>query len=67
MASEWKTFRLGNVCSKIGSGATPRCGSSVYLDKGEITLIRSQNIYNDGFHHDGLTYLTEQHVSELNN
>src|SRR5437016_10099290 len=67
MSSEWTTFRLGSVCSKIGSGATPRGGDSVYLDEGEIALIRSQNIYNDSFHHDGLTYLTEQHAAELAN
>ena len=64
---EWTTFRLGSVCSKIGSGATPRGGNSVYLDQGEVALIRSQNVYNDGFHHGGLTYLTEHHAAELEN
>jgi type I restriction enzyme S subunit len=67
MAGEWRVFRLGDVCSKIGSGATPRGGSSVYLDEGEIALIRSQNVYNDGFHRDGLAYLIEQHADELSN
>lgn len=38
-------FRLGDVSEKIGSGATPRGGSDVYLTKG-TPLIRSQNIYN---------------------
>ena len=67
MAGEWTTFRLGDVCSKIGSGATPRGGSSVYLEQGEFALIRSQNIYNDGFHHNGVTYLTQEHAAELAN
>ncbi len=67
MASEWRNLRLGDVCSKIGSGATPRGGSSVYLAEGEISLIRSQNVYNDGFHRDGLVYLTEPHADELAN
>jgi len=67
MSGEWLTFRLGDVCSKIGSGATPRGGSGVYLDHGNIALIRSQNIYNDGFHHDGITYLTRRHAEELAN
>ncbi len=67
MAGEWRTYRLGDVCSKIGSGATPRGGSGVYLEHGEIALIRSQNIHNDGFHHDGITYLTEEHAAELAN
>jgi hypothetical protein len=36
MGGEWTVLRLGNVCSKIGSGDTPRGGSSVCLDKGDI-------------------------------
>ena len=67
MAGEWTTFRLGDVCTKIGSGVTPRGGSSVYLDQGDVALIRSQNIYNRGFHHDGLVYLAEKHADELAN
>ena len=58
---------LGSICSKIGSGATPRGGSEVYLDKGEITLIRSQNIYNNGFNREGLVYITEEHADQLSN
>lgn len=60
-------IRLGDVCDKIGSGATPRGGNSVYLDIGTISLIRSQNIYNDGFHKDGLAYITQKHADELKN
>lgn len=67
MACEWHTLRLGNVCRKIGSGATPRGGSNVYLERGDVALIRSQNVYNDGLHRDGLVYLTEQHAAELAN
>jgi type I restriction enzyme S subunit len=67
MAGEWASLRLGDVCTKIGSGATPRGGASVYLDQGDVALIRSQNIHNDGFHRDGLVYLTEKHASELAN
>ncbi len=67
MAGEWVYIRLGDVCTKIGSGATPRGGSGVYLDSGEVSLIRSQNVYNDGFRHDGLVFLTEQHANGLSN
>ncbi len=67
MAGEWRPISLGKVCTKIGSGATPRGGSDVYLPSGPYALIRSQNIYNDGFHHDGLAYIGEQHASELAN
>ena len=28
----WAEIRLGDVCTKIGSGATPRGGGSVYFD-----------------------------------
>jgi type I restriction enzyme S subunit len=62
--SEWRTVRLGSACEKIGSGATPRGGSEVYLATG-ISLIRSQNIYNDGFKRDGLAFISEKHAREL--
>lgn len=67
MAGEWTPILLGDVCTKIGSGATPRGGSEVYLPSGPYALIRSQNVYNDGFHHDGLAYIGEIHASELAN
>ena len=59
--------KLGPLCSKVGSGATPRGGSKVYLDKGEIALIRSQNVYNDGFNREGLVYITAEHAEQLSN
>ena len=65
MVGEWRAIKLGDVCMKIGSGATPRGGSDVYLESGPYTLIRSQNVYNDGFHHDGLAYIGEKHAAEL--
>lgn len=61
----WKIIRLGDVCEKIGSGATPRGGSTVYLSSGKYALIRSQNVYNSGFTHSGLAYITEKHAQEL--
>jgi len=67
MAGEWAPISLGGACTKIGSGATPRGGSDVYLSSGPYTLVRSQNVYNDGFHHDGLAYIGEQHAAELGN
>jgi type I restriction enzyme S subunit len=67
MAGEWTSINLGDVCTKIGSGATPRGGSDVYLKSGPYSLIRSQNVYNDGFHHDGLAFIGEAHAAELAN
>ncbi|MCC6310962.1 MAG: restriction endonuclease subunit S [Trueperaceae bacterium] len=55
------------MCSKIGSGATPRGGGDVYLDAGPYALIRSQNVYNDGFHREGLAYIGEDHAAQLAN
>jgi len=37
------------------------------LESGPYTLIRSQNVYNDGFHHEGLAYIGEGHAAELEN
>jgi len=65
--NDWTTIQLGTACKKIGSGMTPRGGSAVYRDKGPCALIRSQNIHNDGFHHDGLVFIDEQRATDLNN
>lgn len=67
MSTVWSKVRLGNVCIKIGSGATPRGGSEVYMATGPYALIRSQNVHNDGFRHDGLAFISERHASELAN
>ncbi|MEH0667742.1 restriction endonuclease subunit S [Vibrio scophthalmi] len=67
MSCNWPIVKLGDYCSKIGSGATPKGGNSVYLDNGEISLIRSQNIYNDGFKSDGLAYITPEAAQKLKN
>ena len=63
----WVSLRLGDVCTKIGSGATPRGGKEVYLKDGPFSLIRSQNVHNNRFSHDGLAFITEQQATELNN
>ena len=60
-----KPLRLSDVCLKIGSGATPRGGKEVYLEAGEVTLIRSQNIYNDRFERNGLAFITQEHADQL--
>ncbi|WP_397409519.1 restriction endonuclease subunit S [Polaromonas sp.] len=59
------SIRLGDVCQKIGSGATPRGGKDVYLEVGDVALIRSQNVYNDRFERPGLVYLTPEHSRQL--
>ena len=63
----WISMRLGEVCTKIGSGATPRGGKDVYLQDGPYALIRSQNIHNHGFRHEGLAFIAEEHANMLRN
>jgi type I restriction enzyme S subunit len=46
ISSRWRVVRLGDIATKIGSGATPRGGESAYQEEG-ITLIRSQNVYDE--------------------
>ena len=62
---EWHEVELGDVCTKIGSGATPRGGQSVYLEGGPYALIRSQNIYNAGFTYDGLAFISDDQADAL--
>lgn len=65
MGSEWPTVRLGVHCRKIGSGATPRGGKTAYLERGDFALIRSQNVYNDGFRLDGLAFISPDQAAAL--
>ena len=67
MGFEWPTVKLGDYCKKIGSGATPRGGASVYMNEGTICLIRSQNIYNEGFRSSGLVYIDAEAANKLKN
>lgn len=60
-----ETLRLGDFCSKIGSGATPRGGKDSYLEIGPFALIRSQNIYNHGFERTGLAYISDDQAKAL--
>ena len=60
-------LRLRDVCTKIGSGATPRGGKEVYLESGEVALIRSQNVYNDRFERNGLAFIRSEHANQLRN
>lgn len=67
MGSKWEKVRLGDYCIKIGSGATPKGGSSVYTDTGNTYFIRSQNIYNDGFNTNGLVFINDEAAFKLKN
>lgn len=60
----WRVATLAEVTSKIGSGATPRGGSSVYVTSG-TSLIRSQNVYDHGFKTEGLAFLAPKAATAL--
>ena len=57
--------KMKDICTKIGSGATPKGGKDAYIDEG-ISLIRSQNILDFSFSHDGLTHINEEQARKLN-
>ncbi len=54
----WEWCRLGDLCSKTGSGSTPRGGKEAYPVSG-VYFLRSQNVYNDGIRLDGIAYISE--------
>ena len=63
---ECKKYKFNELCSKIGSGATPKGGKESYLG-GEIALIRSQNIYDFNFSTGGLVYISDEQAKKLDN
>ena len=61
----WHGISLGEICSKTGSGSTPRGGKSAYRKEGVIFL-RSQNVYDDGLRVDDVAHIdaaTHQRMS----
>ncbi len=64
--SEWKTYKLGDICTKIGSGATPSGGKEAYKG-GDYNLVRSQNVLDFSFSCEGLAQINEEQATKLNN
>ena len=56
--------KLKDLTSKIGSGATPRGGEAVYQESG-VSLIRSQNVHNGQFLHEGLVSISDSAARAL--
>ena len=54
------------LCSKIGSGATPKGGKAAYVDEG-ISLIRSTNVFDFNFDYDELAHITQNQADALAN
>lgn len=55
---------LSNITSKIGSGATPLGGEGSYKKNG-ISLIRSQNVYDNEFYEKGLAFIDNVQAEKL--
>lgn len=60
----WCRVPLAEICTKIGSGFTPRGGEASYLPEG-VTLIRSMNVYDDSFDDGGLAFLSDDQADAL--
>jgi type I restriction enzyme S subunit len=60
----WSWSRIGEVCSKTGSGSTPRGGKEVYQAIG-VPFLRSQNVYDDGLRLNDVAYIDQQTHSRM--
>jgi type I restriction enzyme S subunit len=59
----WVWCRLGEICSKIGSGSTPK--GSNYSSQGK-PFFRSQNIYDSGLVYDDIKYISDEVHRQMN-
>ena len=60
----WEEKKLLSLTSKIGSGATPKGGRKVYIEKG-CHLIRSMNIQYNEFKYEDLAHITDDAADQL--
>ena len=57
---------LQKICTKIGSGATPKGGKTAYIDEG-ISLIRSTNVFDFQFEYSDLAHINQSQADALSN
>lgn len=62
----WQTVPLGELSTKIGSGATPKGGRESYGTEG-ISLIRSMNVHNGYFEFKDLAHISNEQAEKLDN
>ncbi|MBQ7162295.1 MAG: restriction endonuclease subunit S [Bacteroidales bacterium] len=60
----WEEKTLKALTNKIGSGATPRGGRKIYIEKG-CHLIRSMNVQYDEFKYENLAHITDEAADQL--
>ena len=63
---EYQMVAMKELCSKIGSGATPRGGKDAYFEEG-ISLIRSTNVYDYFFSYNNLAHINDEQAAALSN
>lgn len=64
--SRFPKMPLQKICSKIGSGSTPKGGKSAYISEG-ISLIRSTNVFDFRFEYDELAHINQSQADTLAN
>ena len=62
----WEQKSLGEITTKIGSGATPKGGKGAYQEEG-IALIRSMNVHNGQFEYKDLAHISDEQAAKLEN
>jgi type I restriction enzyme S subunit len=62
----WEVKKLGEITTKIGSGATPRGGQKSYKTEG-ISLIRSMNVHDRYFKEKNLAFIDDKQANDLSN
>ncbi|HHX8262726.1 TPA: restriction endonuclease subunit S [Vibrio diabolicus] len=64
--NELSTWKLKDICSKIGSGSTPRGGESAYLDERiEYAFVRSQNVFDFKFDSSEVRFISDNDAQKL--
>lgn len=62
----YPTAPLKQLCSKIGSGATPKGGKTAYQESG-VSLVRSTNVFDYAFSYDDLAHISDEQADQLSN
>ena len=62
----YPTAPLKQLCSKIGSGATPKGGKTAYQESG-VSLVRSTNVFDYAFSYDDLAHISDEQAEKIGN
>ena len=60
----WEVKALESICSKIGSGSTPKGGKQSYQKMG-VSLVRSMNVHDFIFSFDELAFIDDKQAKKL--